>query len=108
MSGFYFPSVPKLKIRRGGVVKDISPPPPVSSTTPNPGVAVLQTPEIMVGGPSFVPLAPEVISEVPSASFSSRPVPSSGSARQSIKRKAVAFVSTKGERLPLSVIVRRS
>ncbi|KAL2489161.1 Uncharacterized protein Fot_42453 [Forsythia ovata] len=52
MSGFYFLSVPKLKIRRGGVVEDISPPPPVPSATPDPGVTVLQTPEIMVGSPS--------------------------------------------------------
>ncbi|KAL2479192.1 hypothetical protein Fot_48206 [Forsythia ovata] len=60
MSSFYFSSVPKLKIRRGGVVQDISHPPPVPSATPDPGVTVLQTPEIMVGSPSFVLLAPEV------------------------------------------------
>ncbi|KAL2549942.1 hypothetical protein Fot_11472 [Forsythia ovata] len=90
MSGFYFSSVPKLRIRRGGVVDDVSHPPSVPSVTPDPGVTVLQTPEIMVGGPSFVPLAPEVTSEVPSALFPARPVPSSGNARQSGKRKAGA------------------
>ncbi|KAL2559340.1 hypothetical protein Fot_04079 [Forsythia ovata] len=90
MSGFYFPSVPKLKIRRGGVVEDICPPSPVPSATSDPKVTVLQTPEIMVGIPSFIPLAPEVTSEVPSASFLARPVPSLGSARQSDKRKVGA------------------
>ncbi|KAL2488881.1 hypothetical protein Fot_42173 [Forsythia ovata] len=90
MSGFYFPSVPKLKIRRGGDVEDISPPPPIPSATSNPGVTVLQIPEIMVDSPSFIHLVPEVTSEVPSVSFPARPVPSSGSARQSGKRKAGA------------------
>ncbi|KAL2489520.1 hypothetical protein Fot_42812 [Forsythia ovata] len=90
MSGFYFSSVPKLKIKRGGILEDISHPPPVPSAASNPGVTVLQMPEIMVGSPSFIPPAPEVTSEAPSASFSVRPVPSSGSARQSGKRKACA------------------
>ncbi|KAL2553061.1 hypothetical protein Fot_06680 [Forsythia ovata] len=78
----------KLKIRRGGVLEDISSPPPVPSAGSDPGITILQTLEIMVGSPSFIPLAPEVTLEVPSASFSARPVPSSGSARQSGKRKA--------------------
>ncbi|KAL2545983.1 hypothetical protein Fot_15216 [Forsythia ovata] len=90
MSDFYFSSIPKLKIRRGGVVDDIPPLPSVPSVASDPRVTVLQTPEIMVGSPSFIPLASEVTSEVPPASSSMRPVPSSGSAIQSGKRKACA------------------
>ncbi|KAL2488475.1 hypothetical protein Fot_41767 [Forsythia ovata] len=90
MSGFYFSSVPKLKLRRGGVVDDILIPPSAPSTVSDPRVTILQVPEIMTGSPSFIPLAPEVISKVPPASFSVKPMPSSGSARQSGKRKAGA------------------
>ncbi|KAL2552389.1 hypothetical protein Fot_06008 [Forsythia ovata] len=47
MSGFYFSSVPKLKIRRGGVMDDIPPSPPVPSAASVPGITVVQTPETM-------------------------------------------------------------
>ncbi|KAL2559293.1 hypothetical protein Fot_04032 [Forsythia ovata] len=60
MSGFYFSSVPKLKIRRGGVVDNIFTLPPVPYATSVPGVAVPQAPETMVSSSSFIPLAPEV------------------------------------------------
>ncbi|KAL2549943.1 hypothetical protein Fot_11473 [Forsythia ovata] len=69
MSGFYFSSVPKLKIRRGGVVDDILPPPPVSFAAFVSGIAVRQAPETMVSSSSFIPLASEVTSGVPSVLF---------------------------------------
>ncbi|KAL2501805.1 hypothetical protein Fot_35653 [Forsythia ovata] len=47
MSGFYFSSMPKFKIRRSGVVDDILLPPLVSIATSVPGVAVPSAPETM-------------------------------------------------------------
>ncbi|KAL2514761.1 hypothetical protein Fot_28732 [Forsythia ovata] len=63
MSGFYFFNVPKLKIRRVGVVDNISPPPPVPSAASVQGVTVLQTPETMVGSSSFISVVSVVTSE---------------------------------------------
>ncbi|KAL2483323.1 Uncharacterized protein Fot_44767 [Forsythia ovata] len=88
MSSFYFPSVPKLKIRRLGVVDDIPPPSPVPFATPVPGVTVLQTPEAVVSSSSFISPSPAVTSDAPSTSFLVGPAPSSKSSRQSGKRKA--------------------
>ncbi|KAL2520039.1 hypothetical protein Fot_23962 [Forsythia ovata] len=73
MSGFYFSSVPKLKIRRSGVVDDILPSPPVPSTASVLGVTILQTPETMVSSFSFIPPGSEVTSEVLSAPFPAGP-----------------------------------
>ncbi|KAL2538116.1 hypothetical protein Fot_19507 [Forsythia ovata] len=47
MTGFYFSNVPKLKIRRGGVVDDIPLPPPVSCVVSILGISVLQAHEAM-------------------------------------------------------------
>ncbi|KAL2514525.1 hypothetical protein Fot_28496 [Forsythia ovata] len=58
--------MPKLKIRRGGVVDDILHPPPVPSTASVPEVAIPKTPEAMVNSSSFIPLASEVTSGMPS------------------------------------------
>ncbi|KAL2515060.1 hypothetical protein Fot_29031 [Forsythia ovata] len=83
---FYFSSVPKLKIRHGGIVDNISPPPPVPSAASVSRVTVLQTPETMVGSSSFIPAAPVATSVV---SFASSPVgaaPSSENSRRSGKR----------------------
>ncbi|KAL2551910.1 hypothetical protein Fot_05529 [Forsythia ovata] len=88
MSGFYFFSVPKLKIRRGGVVDNISPLSLVPSTTSVPEVTVLQTPETMVGSSSFILAVLVVTSEMPSVSSPVGAVPSSENSRQSGKRKA--------------------
>ncbi|KAL2513994.1 hypothetical protein Fot_27965 [Forsythia ovata] len=55
MSGFYFSNVPKLKIRRRGVVDDILPPPPVLFAVSDPGVIVLQTPKTIGGTPTLLP-----------------------------------------------------
>ncbi|KAL2530042.1 hypothetical protein Fot_22643 [Forsythia ovata] len=89
MSGFYFSSVPKLKIRRrGGVVDNISPLPPVPSAEFVLGVSVLQTPETVVGSSSFISVALVVTSETPSASSPAGLAPSSENSRQSGKKKA--------------------
>ncbi|KAL2545911.1 hypothetical protein Fot_15144 [Forsythia ovata] len=88
MSSFYFSSIPKLKIRRGEIVDNISHPPPVPSVASVPGVTVLQTLETMVGSSSFISTVPVVTSEVPSASSPMGPAPSSENSRQSGKRKA--------------------
>ncbi|KAL2520052.1 hypothetical protein Fot_23975 [Forsythia ovata] len=87
MSGFYFSSVPKLKIRRGGVVDDIPHPPPVPYAASVPGVTILQTPETMVGSFSFISPTSGVTSGVSSASFPAGLVPSSKNSKQSGKRK---------------------
>ncbi|KAL2528691.1 hypothetical protein Fot_21292 [Forsythia ovata] len=90
MSGFYFFSLPQIKIRRGWVVDDILLPPPVSIAPSVPGVAFPSAPETMVSSSSFIPLASEVTSRVPSFLFPVGPVTSSKNLRQSDKRKAVA------------------
>ncbi|KAL2550430.1 hypothetical protein Fot_11960 [Forsythia ovata] len=90
MSGFYFSKVPKFKIRRGGVVEDISPPPPVPSATSDLVATMLQMPEMTTDSSSYIPPAPEATSEVPSISISARPVPSPGNARQLGKKMAGA------------------
>ncbi|KAL2529541.1 hypothetical protein Fot_22142 [Forsythia ovata] len=86
MSNFYFPSVPKLKIRRGGLW--MIHPPPVPSTVSVLGVTVLQTPETMVGNSSFISLTSAVTPETPSALFPTGPASPSENLRQSSKRKA--------------------
>ncbi|KAL2553143.1 hypothetical protein Fot_06762 [Forsythia ovata] len=90
MPGFYFSSLPKLKIRRGGVVDDISPLPPVSFSVFVPGIAVPQAPETMVSISFFNPLAPEMTSRKPSVPFPAGPMSSSKNFRRSGKRKAAA------------------
>ncbi|KAL2558297.1 hypothetical protein Fot_03036 [Forsythia ovata] len=89
MSGFYFSKVLKFKIRRGGVVEYMSPPPLVPSAVSDSGSTVLQMPEMTTDN-SYIPPAPEATPEVPSTSVPARPVPSPGSARQSGKRKVGA------------------
>ncbi|KAL2550923.1 hypothetical protein Fot_12453 [Forsythia ovata] len=101
MLGFYFSSVPKLKIRRGWVVNDISPPPPVPSAASVLGVTILQTPETMIDSSSFISPVPGVISGMSSASFPTGPVPSSENSRQSSKRKAGANSRKEAFRTPV-------
>ncbi|KAL2501016.1 hypothetical protein Fot_34864 [Forsythia ovata] len=102
MSGFYFTSVPRLKIRRGRVVDDFLPPPPVPSAAPVLGVTVLQTPETMAGRYSFIPFAPEVTSEMPSISSLVGSVSPSESFRKLGKRKAGADSREEGQAVPHS------
>ncbi|KAL2514493.1 hypothetical protein Fot_28464 [Forsythia ovata] len=90
ITGFYFSSVPKLKIRLGGVVDDIPPPPLISSTVFVPEIVVPQAPETMVSSSSSISLAMEVTSGMPSIPFSVGPVSLSKNFRQSGKRKAAA------------------
>ncbi|KAL2529959.1 hypothetical protein Fot_22560 [Forsythia ovata] len=90
MSSLHFSKVTKFKIRRGGVVEDISPPPPVPSAASDLGATVLQMPEMTRNNSSYIPPAPEVTSKVPSISIPARPVPLSWSTRQSEKKKAGA------------------
>ncbi|KAL2551805.1 hypothetical protein Fot_05424 [Forsythia ovata] len=101
MSGFYFSKVPKFKIRRGGVVEDISPPSLVPFAASDSGSTVLQVPEMTMDN-SYIPSAPEATSEVPSTSVLARPMPSPGSARQSGKRKAGAKSGEEAFRAPAS------
>ncbi|KAL2494211.1 hypothetical protein Fot_37968 [Forsythia ovata] len=90
MSDFHFSEVPKFKIRRGGVVEDISSLPPVPSAASDPGATVLQMSEVTTDNSSYILPTPEVTSEVPSTSILARLVHSPGSARQSGKIKASA------------------
>ncbi|KAL2554110.1 Uncharacterized protein Fot_07729 [Forsythia ovata] len=101
MSSFHFSKVPKFKIRRGRIVEDISPPPPVPSAASDPGATVLQMPEMTTDN-SYIPHAPKVTSEVPSTSIPARPVPLPGSTRQSGKRKAGAKSGEEAFRAPSS------
>ncbi|KAL2559898.1 hypothetical protein Fot_04637 [Forsythia ovata] len=101
MSGFHFIKVPKFKLRRGGVVDDISPPPLVPSAASSPRSIVWQVLEMTTDN-SYIPPALEVTSEVPSTSVPARPVPSPGSARQSRKRKAGAKSGEEAFRAPAS------
>ncbi|KAL2552563.1 hypothetical protein Fot_06182 [Forsythia ovata] len=79
-------TVPKLKIRRGVVVDDIPPLLPASSA-PFVGISIPLASETMVSSSSFIPLAPEVTSGVPSVPFLVGPVSLSKNFRRSDKRK---------------------
>ncbi|KAL2514630.1 hypothetical protein Fot_28601 [Forsythia ovata] len=100
MSGFYFYSIPKLKIRRGEVEDDIPPPPSVPSAAFLPGVTVLQAQETMIGSSSFISPTSAVTSDAPSASFPVGPAPLSKNSRQSGKRKAESDNREKAFRTP--------
>ncbi|KAL2538005.1 hypothetical protein Fot_19396 [Forsythia ovata] len=89
MSGFYFSKVPKFKIRREGVVEDISPSPLVPSAASDPVATVLQMPEMTTDSSSYIPPAPET-------------VPSPRSTRQSGKKKADAKSGEEAFRAPTS------
>ncbi|KAL2483317.1 hypothetical protein Fot_44761 [Forsythia ovata] len=65
MSGFHFSKVPKFKIRRGGIVEDVSSPRLASSTVSGSRPTVLQGPETVVGHLPALP-APEVRADIPS------------------------------------------
>ncbi|KAL2552267.1 hypothetical protein Fot_05886 [Forsythia ovata] len=100
MSGFYFSSVLKFKIRRSGVVDDIISPLSVPVAASVPRVVIQQPPEPMVSSSSFIPpepmvssssfipLAPEVTSGMPFVPFSVGLVSLSENFGQPGKRKA--------------------
>ncbi|KAL2500392.1 hypothetical protein Fot_34240 [Forsythia ovata] len=88
-------SVPKLKIRRGRVVDDISLPLQVSCVVSVPEIVVPQAPEAMVSNSLSVPLALEITSEVPYISLPTGPISPTKNFRRSEKRKAV--VGSQGE-----------
>ncbi|KAL2497293.1 hypothetical protein Adt_22843 [Abeliophyllum distichum] len=70
MSGFHFFSVPKFKIRRGGVVGDASFAPFVSSPASTPGTAVRNVLKVTVENSFPNPtgrLYPDVLEELPPA-----------------------------------------
>ncbi|KAL2472973.1 hypothetical protein Fot_48709 [Forsythia ovata] len=67
MSGFHFSKVPKFKIRRGGVVEDISLPPLVPSAASGLRSTVLQVSEMTTDNFYILPVL-EATSEVPSTS----------------------------------------
>ncbi|KAL2529338.1 hypothetical protein Fot_21939 [Forsythia ovata] len=101
MSGFHFSKVSKFKIRRGGVVENISLLPLVPSAASGPRSTVLQVPEMTADNP-YIPPALEATLEVPSTSILAGPVPSPGSARQSGKRKTGAKSGEEAFRAPAS------
>ncbi|KAL2549818.1 hypothetical protein Fot_11348 [Forsythia ovata] len=94
-------TVPKLKIRRRGIVDDIPPPHPVPSAVSVLGVTVLQTPETMVGSSFFISPTPGVTSGVSSASFPAGPMPSLKNSRQLGKRKAGAHSRKEAFQTPI-------
>ncbi|KAL2553101.1 hypothetical protein Fot_06720 [Forsythia ovata] len=89
MTCFYFSSVPKLNIRRGGVVDDISTPPLVSRTAAVPEIALPQVPKVMVSISSTVLLALGIIEGVPSVPLSIVPLSPLENFRRPDKKKAV-------------------
>ncbi|KAL2489758.1 hypothetical protein Fot_43050 [Forsythia ovata] len=95
MTGFYFSNVPKLKIRRGGVVDDILPPPPVLHAVFVPEIAISHALEAVVSIFSSVPLVPEITAGAPSVLLPTGPVFLSENFRRPVKRKAV--VDSEGE-----------
>ncbi|KAL2509192.1 hypothetical protein Fot_32839 [Forsythia ovata] len=86
MSGFHFFKVPKFKIRRGGIVEDVSLPHLASPTVSGSRPTVLQEPETVVGNP-HIPPAPEVRADIPSPSNPARPVSPPENVRPPAKRK---------------------
>ncbi|KAL2531995.1 hypothetical protein Adt_05346 [Abeliophyllum distichum] len=88
MTGFYFSSVPKFKIRCGGVVNDTSPTPPVLCLASALEITICNVLEVMASNPFPIPLVPKMTSGVFSTSFPARPVSSSKTSRQSVKKNA--------------------
>ncbi|KAL2521364.1 hypothetical protein Fot_25287 [Forsythia ovata] len=86
MSDFHFSKVPKFKIRRGGIVEDVSLPHLASPTISGSGPTVLQEPETVVGNPHISP-APEVRADISSSLNPARHGSSPGNVRPSAKRK---------------------
>ncbi|KAL2553451.1 hypothetical protein Fot_07070 [Forsythia ovata] len=73
MSGFQFSKVPKFKIRRGGIVEDVSHPHLASFGVSGSGPTGLQGPETAAGHPSVSP-APGVRVDVPDPASCGSPV----------------------------------
>ncbi|KAL2461921.1 hypothetical protein Adt_45341 [Abeliophyllum distichum] len=90
MTGFYFSSVPKFKIRRGRVMNDTSPSPPVSHAASVLEIAVRNVPKAMANNPPPVLLVPEMTPRVTSVLFHVGPMSPPEASGQSGKRKAIA------------------
>ncbi|KAL2529622.1 hypothetical protein Fot_22223 [Forsythia ovata] len=86
MSGFHFSKVPKFKIRRGGIVEDVSPPHLASSVVSGSRPTVLQGPETVVGNPPAPP-APEVRADILSPTNPARHGSPPGNVRPSARKK---------------------
>ncbi|KAL2537953.1 hypothetical protein Fot_19344 [Forsythia ovata] len=86
MSGFHFSKVPKFKIRRRGIVEDVSPPHLASSAVFGSRPTVLQGPETGMGYPPVSP-APEVRADVPFLTNPARRGSSSRNVRPSAGKK---------------------
>ncbi|KAL2549591.1 Uncharacterized protein Fot_11121 [Forsythia ovata] len=102
MSGFHFSKVSKFKIRRGGVVEDVSPPHLASSTVSGFGLTVLQGPETVVGHPPVFP-APEVRADVPFSTNPARRGPSSENVRSSAGKRPKVESGEQAFRTPVSL-----
>ncbi|KAL2500626.1 hypothetical protein Fot_34474 [Forsythia ovata] len=87
MSSFHFSKVPKFKIRRGGIVDDVSTLHLASSAVPDSRPTVLQGPETVVGNPHVLP-APEVRADIPSPSSPARHGSSPENVSPSVKKKS--------------------
>ncbi|KAL2501517.1 hypothetical protein Fot_35365 [Forsythia ovata] len=101
MSSFHFSKVPKFKIRRGGIVEDVSPPHLASPTVSGSRPTVLQEPETVVGTLHILP-APEVRADVPSPSYPARPVSPLGNVRPPTRRKPKVESGEQAHRAPMS------
>ncbi|KAL2545963.1 hypothetical protein Fot_15196 [Forsythia ovata] len=101
MSGFHFSKVSKFKIRRGGIVEDVSPLHLASSVVSGSRPTVLQGLEIVVGNP-HVPPTLEVRADIPSPSSPARHGSSPENDRPSVKRKPKVESGEQVSRTPVS------
>ncbi|KAL2515926.1 hypothetical protein Fot_29897 [Forsythia ovata] len=100
MSGFHFSKVPKFKIRRGGIVEDVSLPHLESPTVSGSRPTVLQ--EAVVGNSHILP-APEVRADIPSPSNPASHGSPPGNVRPSAKKKPKVESGEQASRTPVSL-----
>ncbi|KAL2469095.1 hypothetical protein Fot_50671 [Forsythia ovata] len=98
MSGFHFSKVPKFKIRRGGIVEDVSHPHLASLGVSGSGPTGLQDPETAAGRPSVSPV-PGVRVGVPD--FASRGSPA-GNVRSPVGKRPKVESGEQASRMPAS------
>ncbi|KAL2551507.1 hypothetical protein Fot_05126 [Forsythia ovata] len=101
MSGFHFSKVSKFKIRRGGIVEDVSPPHLVSSVVSGSRPTVLQGHEMVVGNPPAPP-APEVRADILSPTNLARHGSPPENVRPSARKKPKVESGEPASRTPVS------
>ncbi|KAL2457465.1 hypothetical protein Fot_56279 [Forsythia ovata] len=102
MSGFHFSKVPKFKIRRGGIVEDVSPPHLASSAVSGSRPTVLQGSKTVVGHPPVSP-TPEVRADIPFPTNPARRESSSGNVRSSAGKKPKVESGERVSQTPVSL-----